>query len=78
MPIGELVAEWHGAFVETVRDRVPSGAASPEAIGMAINVVLAGLSYVDVYDSMPADPVEVRAIINRIAAAILTEVEPNE
>jgi len=75
--IGELVADWHALFVDTVKDRVPPGAGSPEAVCMAINVILAGLSYVDVYDSMPADPAEVRAIINRIAAAILAEVEPN-
>ena len=75
--IGELVADWHAVFVDTVKHRVPPGAGSPEAVCMAINVILAGLSYVDVYDSMPADPSEVQGIINRIAAAILAEVEPN-
>lgn len=74
--IADLVSEWHAAFVETVRDRVPAGAGSPEAITMAINVLLTGFSHVDVYDSMPTDPAEVRAIIKRLTAALLTEVEP--
>lgn len=71
--IAALVAEWHATFVETVKDRVPEEAGSPEAIGMAINVILAGLSFVDVYDSMPADPDEVLTIVSRITAALLAE-----
>lgn len=73
--IADLVSDWHRSFVETVRDRVPEGAGSPEAIAMAINVILAGLSYVDVYDSMPTDSAEIQAIVNRITTALL-EIEP--
>ena len=71
--IADLLAEWHTGFVETVKDRVPPGAGSPEAVAMAINILHVGLSYADVYQSMPADPDEVLAIVNRLTAALLSE-----
>ena len=71
--IADLLAEWHTGFVETVKDRVPPGAGSPEAVAMAINILLVGLSYADVYQSMPADSDEVLAIVNRLTAALLSE-----
>ena len=74
--IADLVAEWHAGFVETVKDRVPPGAGSPEAVAMALNILHVGLSYADVYQSMPADPDEVLAIINRLTAALLLEARP--
>ena len=71
--IADLVAERHAVFVNAITNRVPPKCGTPQAVAMALNVLLVGLSYVDVYQSRDPNPEEVLAIVNRLAAALLSE-----
>ncbi|MGI9616800.1 MAG: TetR family transcriptional regulator [Acidimicrobiales bacterium] len=72
-PIADLVAEWHAGVLETMRDRVPPGAGSPEAVTLVLNLLLLGLSHIDAFEAFKADRDEVVAIVNRLAVALLEE-----
>ncbi|MEL6985111.1 MAG: hypothetical protein AAFO29_21950, partial [Actinomycetota bacterium] len=76
--IADLVAEWHTAVLETMRDRVPPDAGSPEAVTLVLNLLLLGLSNIDAFGAFNADRDEVLEIVNRLAATLLggTAAEP--
>lgn len=71
--IADLVAEWHSGFIETVRDRVPASAGSPEAVAMTLNAMMVGLSYIDVYGSKEIDRSEVLDVVNRLVADLFDD-----
>ncbi|MEL6983849.1 MAG: TetR family transcriptional regulator [Actinomycetota bacterium] len=74
--IAELLAEWHAEFVDTIEDRVPSGAASPQAVALALNFLNVALSHIDVYESMDVGADDLLALVNRLATAVLSNTEP--
>ena len=70
--IADLLAEWHAAFVETVKDRVPPELSSPETIALALNFLFVAISRIEVYEHGGVDREEVLAIVNRLAASLLS------
>lgn len=74
--IADLLAEWHAAFVDIVEDRLPPGAPSPHAVAATLNLLHVALSHIDVYESMNVGPDELLAIVNRLAATVLSDTEP--
>ena len=74
--IAGALVEWHVDFVETIEDRIPPGVLSPDAVAMGINLLNLALSHIDVYESMGVGSDELLAIVNRLAAAVLSDTEP--
>ena len=73
--IADLVSEWHAGVLETMRDRVPPGAGSPESVTLVLNLLLLGLSNIDAFGAFNADRDEVLSIVNKLARTLLDEVE---
>ena len=71
--IAGVLAEWHVAFVETIEDRIPPGALSPDAVAMVINLLNVALSHIDVYESIDVGRDEVLAFVKPLTAALLSE-----
>ena len=73
--IAGLLTGWHSEFVDAFADQVPAGA-SPEAVAVAFNFLQVALSHIDVYESMGVSPDELLSIVNRLAAAVMSDTEP--
>lgn len=71
--IADLVAEWHAGVLDTMRDRVPRGAGSPEAVTVVLNLLLLGLSHIDAFGAFDADRQEVLALVSKLATTLLDE-----
>ena len=71
--IADLLAEWHAGVLETMRDRVPDAAGSPEAVTLVLNLLLLGLSHIDAFGAFDADRDEVLSIVNRLATTLLAD-----
>lgn len=68
--IAELIAERRAHFVEIVNRLVPSETESPETVAMVLNVLLNGLSYLDLYRPS-VEPDEVIAVVNKLVAPLV-------
>lgn len=71
--IASVLAEWHADFVETIKDRVPPGALSPDAVAVGLNLLNLALSHIDVYESIDVGPDELLAFVKPLTAALLSE-----